>query len=68
MGKVEEFVKEKEREKHLDTEDYISLLHWYITECSKIDQAFIEATKDFISNKADLNNEFNAKLREGALK
>lgn len=61
MGKVEEFVKEREAEKHLDTEEFIEILRWYIDESGKIDKQFVDA-------KSDLNNAFNEKMRELATK
>lgn len=57
MGKVEEFVKEREAEKHLDTEEFIGILRWYINESGKIDKQFVDA-------KSDLNYAFNTKMRE----
>lgn len=43
MGKVLKEVEKREKKKHIDTDDYISLLHWYIQESAKIDREFIEA-------------------------
>lgn len=57
MGKVEEFVKEREAEKHLDTEEFIGILMWFIKESSKIEQEFVKA-------KGDLNEAFNEAIAE----
>lgn len=57
MGKVEKAVKKHEAEKHIDTAEYIDTLRWYIKACGDIDQEWTRA-------KADLNEAFNARLRE----
>ena len=57
MGKVLEEVEKREKEKHIDTDEYISLLHWYIKESAKIDREFIE-TRNAITAA------FNARRRE----
>ena len=57
MGKVAKEVEKREKEKHLNTEEYISLLHWYINECSKLNKEFVEA-------RNNLTAAFNARRKE----
>ena len=57
MGKIEKQVQEHEKEKHLDTEEFIGILLWYLKEGQKIEQEFIKA-------KSDLNEAFNAAMAE----
>ena len=57
MGKVAKAVEQRKKEKHLNTEEYISLLHWYIQECSKVDREFIAA-------RNDLTEAYNSRRRE----
>lgn len=68
MGKILEKV--EKREKHLDTDDYISLLHWYIKECDKINKQYDDALYDLLNEKIRDRNklveEFNSKRREMA--
>ena len=52
MGIIEKQVQAHEKEKHLDTEDFIGILTWYIKESAKIEQEFVKA-------KRDLNAAFN---------
>ena len=57
MGKVEKFVKTKEKEKHATTEEFIGLLRWYIEASEKLRQ-------DWIRSMADLNEAFNTRIHE----
>lgn len=57
MGIIEKQVQEHEKEKHLDTEEFIGILRWYINESGKIEQEFIKA-------KGDLNAAFNEAIAE----
>lgn len=57
MGIIEKQVQEHEKEKHLDTEDFIGILTWYIKESAKIEQEFVKA-------KSDLNAAFNEAIAE----
>ena len=57
MGIIEKQVLEHEKEKHLDTEDFIGILMWFIKESSKIEQEFVKA-------KGDLNAAFNEAIAE----
>lgn len=57
MGIIEKQVQEHEKEKHLDTEDFIGILTWYIKESAKIEQEFVKA-------KGDLNAAFNEAIAE----
>jgi len=57
MGIIEKQVQEHEKEKHLDTEDFIGILTWFIKESAKIEQEFVKA-------KRDLNAAFNEAIAE----
>lgn len=57
MGIIEKQVQEHEKEKHLDTEDFIGILTWYIKESAKIEQEFVKA-------KSELNTAFNEAIAE----
>ena len=57
MGIIEKQVQEHEKEKHLDTEDFIGILTWFIRESAKIEQEFVKA-------KGDLNAAFNEAIAE----
>ena len=57
MGIIEKQVQAHEKEKHLDTEDFIGILTWYIKESAKIEQEFVKA-------KGDLNAAFNEAIAE----
>lgn len=57
MGIIEKQIQEHEKEKHLDTEDFIGILTWYIKESAKIEQEFVKA-------KSDLNAAFNEAIAE----
>lgn len=57
MGIIEKQVLEHEKEKHLDTEDFIGILTWFIKESAKIEQEFVKA-------KGDLNAAFNEAIAE----
>lgn len=57
MGKIEAEVKRREAEKHITTEEYIDKLRWYIKETENIRREFIKA-------QSDLNDAFNAAMRE----
>lgn len=57
MGKVEKFVKKREAETHKTTDEFIDTLRWYIAACAKLDKQFVE-------EKNNLTEAFNAKLRE----
>lgn len=57
MGIIEKQVQKHEKEKHLDTEDFIGILTWYIKESAKIEQEFVKA-------KSDLNAAFNEAIAE----
>lgn len=57
MGKVEEFVQQREKEKHTTTEELIDMLKWYIKSTE-------ELRSDWIKAQSDLNEAFNQKIRE----
>lgn len=57
MGKVEKFVKTKEKEKHATTEEFLETLKWYIQEGAKLEAAHIRA-------KNDLTEAFNSRIAE----
>lgn len=57
MGKVEKFVKTKEKEKHATTEEFIDTLKWYIKACQDADQEWARA-------KNDLAEAFNSRIAE----
>ena len=57
MGIIEKQVREHEKEKHLDTEDFIGILTWFIKESAKIEQEFVKA-------KGELNAAFNEAIAE----
>lgn len=57
MGKVEKFVKTKEKEKHTTTEEFIDTLKWYIKACGDADREWARA-------KNDLTEAFNSRIRE----
>ena len=57
MGIIEKQVQEHEKEKHLDTEDFIGILTWFIKESAKIEQEFVKA-------KGDLNAAFNEAIAD----
>lgn len=57
MGIIEKQVQEHEKEKHLDTEDFIGILTWFIKESAKIEQEFVKA-------KSELNAAFNEAIAE----
>lgn len=57
MGKVEKFVKTKEKEKHTTTEEFIDTLKWYIKSTE-------ELRSEWIKSQAALNEAFNQRLHE----
>lgn len=57
MGIIEKQVQAHEKEKHLDTEDFIGILTWFIKESAKIEQEFVKA-------KGELNAAFNEAIAE----
>lgn len=57
MGKVEKFVKTREKEKHTTTEEFIDTLKWYIKACQDADQ-------EWARTKNDLADAFNMKIAE----
>ena len=57
MGKVMESVKAREKEKHLDTEEFIGILLWYIKESSNIAQEFNRAM-------SNMNEAFNSAVAD----
>lgn len=57
MGKVEKFVKTKEKEKHATTEEFIDTLKWYIKSTE-------ELRSEWIKSQAALNEAFNQRLHE----
>lgn len=57
MGKVEEFVRAKEKEKHATTEEFIDTLKWYIKSTE-------ELRSDWIRSQAALNEAFNQRIHE----
>ena len=57
MGIIEKQVQAHEKEKHLDTEDFIGILTWFIKESAKIEQEFVKA-------KSDLNAAFNEAIAD----
>ena len=62
MGIIEKQVREHEKEKHLDTEDFIGILTWFIKESAKIEQEFVKA--EFVKAKGELNAAFNEAIAE----
>ena len=61
MGKVEKFVKKREKEKHTTTEEFIETLKWYIQEMAKLDA-------EHTSAKNDLTEAFNETIQQITLK
>ncbi len=57
MGKVEEFVQQREQEKHITTAEFLKTLTWYIESTEKVRRDYIEA-------QSNLNEAFNARLKE----
>lgn len=57
MGKVEEFVQQREKEKHTTTEELIETLRWYIKSTE-------ELRSEWIKSQAALNEAFNQRLHE----
>lgn len=57
MGKVLKQVKENERKKRMQTEEFIEYLLWYIKATQK-------TTADFVRAQNDINEAFNAKIKE----
>ena len=57
MGKVEEFVQQREKEKHTTTAEFIETLRWYIKSTE-------ELRSDWIKAQSDLNEAFNQRLNE----
>ena len=57
MGIIEKQVQAHEKEKHLDTEDFIGILTWFIKESAKIEQEFVKA-------KGELNAAFNEAIAD----
>lgn len=57
MGKVEEFVQQREKEKHTTTAEFIETLRWYIKSTE-------ELRSEWISSQAALNEAFNQRLHE----
>lgn len=57
MGKVEKFVQKREKEKHLDTQEIIGVMQWYIQEMAKLNQ---QANED----RRNLTEAYNARLQE----
>ena len=57
MGKVEKFVRTKEKEKHTTTEEFIDTLKWYIKACQDADQ-------EWVRSKNDLQEAFKSRIEE----
>ena len=57
MGKVEKFVKTREKEKHTTTEEYIETLCWYVKACQDLDQ-------EWVRSKNDLQEAFKSRIEE----
>lgn len=57
MGKVLKQVKENERKKRMQTDEFIEYLLWYIKATQK-------TTADFVRAQNDINEAFNAKIKE----
>ena len=57
MGIIEKQVQEPYGSHHLDTEDFIGILTWFIKESAKIEQEFVKA-------KGELNAAFNEAIAE----
>lgn len=57
MGKVEKFVRAKEKEKHTTTEEYIDTLCWYVKACQDLDQ-------EWVRSKNDLQEAFKSRIAE----
>lgn len=57
MGKVLKQVKENERKKRMQTDEFIEYLLWYI-------KATQETTREFVRAQNDINEAFNAKIKE----
>lgn len=57
MGKVLENVKAREKERHLNTEEFIGVLLWYIKESSNIAQEFSRAM-------SNINEAFNSAVAD----
>lgn len=57
MGKVEKFVKKKQKEEHLGTMELIGVMRWYIQEMAKLD-------KHYADDKRNIVEAYNARLAE----
>jgi hypothetical protein len=57
MGKVEKFVKTREKEKHMTTDEYIETLCWYVKACQDLDQ-------EWVRSKNDLQEAFKSRIEE----
>ena len=57
MGKVEKFVARREKEKHKTTDEFIDTLLWYVKAAADLDA-------EWARSKSDLNEAFNARMRE----
>lgn len=57
MGKVEKFVKTRQKEKHKTTEEFIGLCKWYMEACNKLDV-------QWANDKNNLNEAFKARMAE----
>lgn len=57
MGKVEKFVRTKEKEKHATTEEFIETLCWYVKACQDLDQ-------EWVRSKSDLQEAFKSRIAE----
>ena len=57
MGKVEEFVQQREKEKHITTAELIETLRWYIKSTE-------ELRSEWIKSQAALNEAFNQRFHE----
>lgn len=57
MGKIMEEIEERQREKHLQTDEFIGILYWYIKACD-------EMALEFVKARNDLNEAFNRAIDE----
>lgn len=57
MGKIMKQIEAREKEKHLQTDEFISVLWWYIKACEDL-------RKEYTKSMNDLNEAFNAAMKE----
>jgi hypothetical protein len=57
MGAIMKQIEAREREKHLQTDEFIAILYWYIKACEDL-------RKEYTKSMNDLNEAFNTVMQE----